>query len=486
MSSSGGGNWLHRGLLLGLLLVATGLGIWRATRNPGPPNIVLIVVDSLRQDFLGCYGFQGDISPSIDRLASRSVVFESAVSAAPWTPPSIASLFTSLHVPAHGLRGVAQPRKEPGGGWAPFEIAVLDEGIPTLASSLQQAGYETAAYYANDWLTPEAGLGRGFEHYIRVAESAESVTPQVLGYLESRSSERPFFLYLHFMDVHGPYTCSRGNYDLLKSSPTFPPDRRLTDAEDEALGRLKDLPRLWPSEKLKGSLRFWNVCYAAGVRTFDQKLDGFLDAFERQRRLRNTVVVFTSDHGEGLLEHGKGAMSQRGSEHGFSLHFHQTRVPLMIRLPNRKYAGSRISAPVSLVDIMPTLLTLAGAQEDFPMHGRDLMPMVRDGGEEEPRESRRRVFSTAVQGKPRVVAVQDDTRKLIWLFPDDTLLLYNIAEDPLETTDIASGEAQVVEELKEVAMGKLGRYQEGAAPASSTAVLNEAVVEKLKALGYLE
>jgi arylsulfatase A-like enzyme len=237
---------------------------------------------------------------------------------------------------------------------------------------------------------------------------------------------------------------------------------------------------------LKGSLRFWNVCYAAGVRNFDRKLDEFFDAFERRRRLRNTVVVFTSDHGEGLLEHGKGAMSQRGSEHGFSLHFHQTRVPLMIRLPNQKYAGSRVSATVNLVDIMPTLLTLAGAQKDFPMHGRDLMPLMRGWREEEGREPPRRVFSTAVQGKPRVVAVQDDIHKLIWLFPDDTLALYNIAEDPLETTDIASGETQIVEELKKVATDQLGRFQEDATPTSRAAVLNEAVVEELKALGYLE
>jgi hypothetical protein len=247
-------------VLLALLLVVTGLGICRATRSAGPPNIALIVVDSLRQDSLGCYGFQGDISPGIDRLASRSVIFENAISAAPWTPPSVASIFTSLHVPAHGLRGFARPREKPGGGWEPLEMGALDESVPTLASSLQQAGYETAAYYTNNWMIPEAGLGRGFEHYNRVVKSAEFMTPQVLDYLERRSSDRPFFLYLHFMDVHGPYACSRRNYDLLKLSPSFPPDRSLTDAEYEALGYLRDLPRLWPSEKLKKTLRFWNTC----------------------------------------------------------------------------------------------------------------------------------------------------------------------------------------------------------------------------------
>ena len=178
---------------------------WFASR----PDLIVILVDTLRRDYLGTYGFQGEISPALDRFANESVLFENAISAAPWTLPSVASIFTSLYPEEHGMRRIAAPRvkRRPAKSEASKHprFSVLNEGIPTLAETLREAGYETAAFYTNAWLVPETGLGRGFEHYTRVEDDAKRITSQALDFMRRRERTRPLFLYLHFMDVHGPY-----------------------------------------------------------------------------------------------------------------------------------------------------------------------------------------------------------------------------------------------------------------------------------------
>ena len=469
-------------LLALLALTLAELAIWRASRHSVPPNIVLIVVDTLRQDYLGSYGFDGDISPAIDAFASGAILFENAISTAPWTQPSVASILTSLHVQAHGLHGFERQKAKSGNREGPRSILALDEGIPTLASSLQRAGYETAAFYANAWLAPESGLGRGFDHYTQVDDFAPGFAKPVLDYLERRSPHRPLFLYLHPMDVHGPYKCNQRDYASLTYSRSLPPDRKLTDREYEELNYLKKIPVSWPSDELRRTLRFWSTCYAAGVRRFDREFAPLLAALQELEQLRNTVVVFTSDHGEGLLEHTGAPLSTKSSEHGYSLYFHQTRVPLLIRLPDSRSAGVRISSPVSLVDIMPTLLALARAPGNFTMHGRDLTPLAR-GKDEEPS---RRIFSSGVKHKSRLVAVQDDTHKLMWVVPDESMVLFDIAEDPGETSNIAAREPRIAQELRAVVTSHLERFERTGPRAPQAKRLTRKTLQQLRALGYLE
>ncbi len=323
------------GLVLG---AACSLGTWREEARP---SILVVLVDALRPDHLGCYGYGRPTSPEIDRLAARSVRFSQAVAVSSWTKPSVPSLFTSLYPSQHGvLEGSAR------GGPRAAESDVLPEEARTLAEALRERGYRTAAFVHNAHLRPAFGLAQGFDEYLDSDESAPAMIRRVLAWMDGERSETgtsPFFVYLHVLDVHWPYEPPPEAARALGAEAGERPDDY---ALREAVNR--GLVRLSPEEVERIVLR-----YDAEIRGVDAALGELLDGLEERGLLERMVVAFTSDHGEAFLEHGT-------LGHGADLYEESLRVPLILKLPGARGAGRVVAERVTTLDLMPTLLELAG------------------------------------------------------------------------------------------------------------------------------
>jgi hypothetical protein len=217
---------------IGMLLLAGALGCAATACAPPPeperPNIVVLLVDTLRADYTGPYGFEGGITPNLDRLAAEGIVFEHGFSQAPWTKPAIASMFTSLYPQVHGLTN------HEGQYWGEEtnEIAtgVLPDEADTLAERLREAGYATGAFIGNWWIGSEYGFGQGFDEFgemeDRLIPRADQVFAQARSWIDG-VEDGPYFAYVHLMDVHAPYTAPKSDYYHVEESPSLGEDREI-------------------------------------------------------------------------------------------------------------------------------------------------------------------------------------------------------------------------------------------------------------------
>ena len=455
------------------------------------PDIIVILVDALRADYLGCYGFQGEISPAIDRLALESVVYDNAIAPSPWTKPSVASLFTSLDPITHRVvtHGKHFWKEVP----TSQKTDVLPTGARTLAEALAELGYETAAWVTNPWINESQwGFDQGFDYFYDYHwKNAQGIIPEIQEWLEERAeareADRPLFLYLHFMDVHGPYESTPKLIKNLSQSPSLGEDRLLTEHEHTAIDYLGDHTP-WRDLEQGKQLRSWRAAYASGVRLFDDQLGLFLNWLRHSEQLKKSVLVFTSDHGEDLLEHGRW-------NHGYapSLFQHSIKIPLMIRLPGAKGAGRRDDRMTSLFDVMPTLLRLAG-QQKLPedLEGRVLLDSKGQGSGTPPAWS----FSGAVADNPRMVSMQDRDYKLIWEFPRGSMRLYALWDDPDEKVNLASSEpgqrsanssmSEVKRNMAQTLATRIRGLRAGPSLLQTQVSMDSDTVEKLKSLGYLQ
>ncbi len=305
------------------------ISVWLCSCHRTPDtNLLLITVDTLRADRLGCYDFPAARTPFIDRLAGEGVRCTHATTAAPITLPSHATILTGLYPPAHGVRD--------NGAYA------LGQGAVTLAERLHDAGYTTQAFVSALVLNRRYGLDQGFDGYdddlwsedapptfmIR-DRSALKTADRVVPWLEewgSTPDAQPFFVWVHFFDPHQPYEPS-----LREQLRTLTP-------------------------------------YDAEIATVDLALGRILGSLEEQGALDSTLVVFTSDHGESLGEHGE-------KTHGIFIYDATIRVPLILRLPGLFSPGTEYLSPVRTVDIMPTVLSVLKL-EPGPTQGVDLLPSL--------------------------------------------------------------------------------------------------------------
>jgi arylsulfatase A-like enzyme len=436
------------------------------------PNVIVLLVDTLRADYLGSSGFPGEISPNLDRLAGESVVFDNCYANAPWTPPSVATLFTSLYPQVHGLNRFTDHQfRDPNSG--ALRGSVLTDDAVTLAEALRDAGYQTAAFVANPWLRSELGLGQGFDFYddgsVSKTAPATLLTVAAREWLEERPRDRPFFLYLHFMDVHEPYDSPREDFDALWNG-LFDGDERLVDSLPPKY--LETRPS-WADDGLRMRLAYWRARYAAGVRLFDRRVAGLLGFLRESGLLDTSYLVLTSDHGEELYEH-------RGWSHGDSLYEHQLRVPLIVR-PPRASSSRHVQSHVRLVDLMPTLLAVAGAEQPAGLQGVDVSGLL--GGDT--LATPLPVFSTGIVGEPEVHSLIEGRYKLIVDLERGSPVLYDLESDPGELDDVASRETAVVESMLE----RLAIHISETAAAGlgqQTIELPEELREPLRGLGYLD
>jgi len=403
------------------------------------PSLLLLTLDTTRVDALGSYGAPEAATPHLDRLAAESRRFTQAITTAPYTGPSHASMLTGLIPPRHGLRD--------------FLGQALPDSADTLAEILSAHGYATAAFVSAYVLDPRYGLAQGFDTYeavqppeppLRFSERRGGTTAGLArAWLRDRDPERPFFVWLHLFDPHRPYV---------------PPARFRQPLRGEG----------WEAERQR---------YAEEVAYMDTVVGELFAELAEQAVWDELVVAALADHGEMLGEHG-----MRPGTHSPSLYDTTLRVPLLLRAPGRVAPGVE-QRQVSVVDVFPTLLAIAGVPVPPGLDGRRL-----EVAPPEPRAAYSETFyadfpEVAEPGR-QLVSLRHDGWKLV-LGPGREEL-YHVRADPGETRDLADREPGRLAELRERLGDELGAGARHAPGSLSLSPEEEREHRAhLRALGYI-
>lgn len=452
-------------------------------------SVVLIVNDTMRRDRLGAYGGPA-LTPSFDRFASEGLLFTGAIAPAPWTKPSVASLFTSLYPSQHGV--ASDPRARAGTKFAvTLPVDVLAEGFLTLAEILRQSGLRTAAFVGNPWIQERHGFAQGFETYVDAfggwKATGEEVVAAALAWLAERPPGEAFFLYVHTIDSHRPYGRLTPEEAERLPAPT-PEDAKLlgedgTDLVHRVLKRTDDEPLVPPSRPAPRAAI--ERAYDRGIEDFDHALGLLLDGLRAHEAWERTAVLVTSDHGEALFTRGYG-------NHGGGLFDDELGIPLAARLPGTEPATGRLACPVSLVDLLPSLCAYLGLEPPPSAAGWSFL----SGPSAPARAERRYLVSEGTMVDPRHRAIRDRGYKLVFE-PGPRraggpsarhYALFDLARDPEELSDLLAGAP--VPEVNEVFRELLAALPQSvpafAAPTKAFAPLDEEQLEGLRALGYVD
>ncbi len=435
------------------------------SRGPSPPpDIVLLVVDTLRADHLGCLGYPRDTSPNVDRLAADGVLFTNAISQAPWTLPSVASLLTSQYPSVLGIRG------------AP---TVIRPGFRFLAHELKEQGYQTHGIVSHDMVSSRLGFAAGFDVYDEShvlghsGSSAAAVTDSAVAFLK-RDHDRPFFLFVHYFDPHYDY--------LLHEQYDYFPDYAGSIASGESI------LSLWAKRHAMSAadIAYLNALYDSEVAFTDQHIGRLLDTLRGAGLYDDALIVLTADHGEELMERG-------WIGHTITLFQELIRVPLMVKLPGG--SAGVVEAPVGLVDVMPTILRSAGLVVPEGLEG---LPLVVEAPQE---IASRPVFSETFNPQVhRLEPVTPVALSCIVLGRDKVIVdlvrgrfrAYDLRHDAGERADLSRSPYETPETLLRLLREWRIAVDDKAkqAPAAHQGAAQQEVfspeqVERLKALGYL-
>jgi arylsulfatase A-like enzyme len=411
-----------------------------------PPNVLVISVDTLRADHLACYGYARPTSPRMDALAAEGVLFEQAYSPTSWTLPGHASMLSGLSPYRHGA--LESTRR-------------IRDDVPLLAERLRQRGYRTAAIVNAPFVQARYGFARGFERFVeafdvRDAEGYQPRVEELLGQLPGP----PFFVFVHYMAVHSPYTPPpRFNRFVSAGGPAPGVDgRRLVELNRRlAEGSVTLAPR---------DVDHLRSLYDGEILAVDEALGRTVDIVRRLGGT-NTLVVLTSDHGEEFLEHG-------ALTHGSTLYDEVLRVPLIVAGPGVS-EGHRVSAMVSLMDIVPTLLERAGGPADATLDGRSLAGFLRGAGQASAADVIA-LQTSAHDGSVRLRGLRSRSHKLVADDATGRQDVYDLGADPGERRP-AGGSPEAA---------RLARLLSGLRPLAASPVSEPAPAEReaLRALGY--
>lgn len=457
-----------------VVFLFAGLTCLSCTRAPKPitPPVVMIMIDTLRADYLGAYGFQGDISPNIDGLARQGVVFERCFSQSPWTKPSVATLLTGLYPSVHKV--YTEEGKFHGRAIEGRATDALSKDATTLAEVLASRGYTNAAFVANPWIRAAHGFDQGFSRFDTEGADNDQLATVLVDrakrWLDERQPGEPFFLYVHLMDVHAPYDAPQEDFEAVRRSPSLGSSQPL---QGELLARIPPYMKLpaWTKTEEGKDVLGWRGHYAAGVRFTDRAIGDLLAHLRLLGVFDSSLVIVTSDHGEELNDHGRW-------DHGYRVYDHQIHVPLVVRYPQGAAAGTRVKSVSRLVDVMPTVLATVGAPIPSLLQGSDLTPLLR--GEDEQRIS----VTEAVKWAPDLRAVRSTTHKLV--YTPLASQLFDFTKDPRELSDVSAEQSATAARLKQQldAYATTNRAHPGLT--ATQAEVPEDVQERLRSLGYME
>jgi arylsulfatase A-like enzyme len=455
------------------------------------PNILVVLIDTLRADHLGAYGYERPTSPSIDAFTRESVQFLRAYSQSTWTKPATASLMTGRY-----------PRQHQ----AYLEKAKLPESEILLPEALGAAGYRTAIFSGNPWVTREWGFDQGVDHFVsiyderfarvtlfmrslkRLAKLVDHkaraynrvkmlvqgeltttardpvVTEALLGWVAERPGQ-PFYAHLHLMSPHHPY------------DPPAPYDRFVPDPAHEPVTYYPKKSYFFfeEGEPLDAAARADMIArYDGDILFVDGVFGPLIERLRAMGILDDTVVVLVSDHGEEFYDH-------RNWGHGQSVYEELTRVPLVIRYPPRFPPGKRVDTPVMTVDVMPTLLDLAGVPPLESLAGRSLLPLV--GGSA---VGAGEAYSELLYRYGEARGLVEGSRKMIHMRKDQESRAegYDLAADPDEQRALGAADPAAAPLLERLdAITTWGNAHQSAAVEGQ---MDPEMQKRLKALGYLD
>jgi arylsulfatase A-like enzyme len=437
------------------------------------PNVILITIDTLRADRLTVYGAKRANTPTLDRLAREGTLFESAISPMQMTRPSHYSILTSLYPRDHGVVN---------------NKISLEPGFLTLTEVFRNAGYQTAAFVSVSLLGENSGAEKAFDHFVppdeRRVRSADEVIPDVLRWFDRSSRDKPFFLWVHLFDPHIPYA-PPPDFAPESANPEFADLRKATKEVLIAIGQKHggDLPRT----------AFDRIVdlYQGDINFTDHWLGMLIDKLRREETLDEAIVALTADHGE-CFENGI------YFEHADCLYEGAARVPLIIRHPPVVPSGARRPEVVELLDVAPTLLSLASIPVPKDFLGRDLFEPS-----DEPRGSaflqhpfysnigvhnRQLLRLDSVAGDPvknlLIAEEQIGIRTADWkyLATGERVELYDLKNDPGEVRNLASERPEIAAALQERLDTWSAKHPQYRADMGQ---INDEMRATLKALGYV-
>ncbi len=455
------------------------------------PNVLLISIDTLRADHLGSYGDPHGLTPHLDRVADEGVLFTQAVTSSPWTLPAMASLFTAQYPRRHGAGALTNGR-------TPLGRSPLPPASWTLPSALHEHGFRTHAIVTNPYLALRYGFGAGFDSYenitieseaflafsqttaLRLLTSAwpavasgdrgETVSRRACQWLDKAVRSEPFFLWLHYIDPHPPYSrAGATSHRSMRGDMSLEPALK-----DTGIGSTSpDIARLRSGEvRLSASEKeAVHDLYRAEVRSVDQAVGSVLDTLQHLGLSRRTLVVIVGDHGEEFWEHG-------GVEHGRTVYDEVVRIPLLIRWPGHLPPALRVSAVVRITDVAPTVLDLLHLPTPPPSDGKSLVGLMH-GEESQPRVA---LIENMLFAEERIGIRTDRQKYVRWETGKEEA--YDLASDPAECRDLAAS-AHSVEVLRRAA-ASLEAESPAAIRASVPRLLIGGGAEALRALGYLQ
>lgn len=422
-----------------------------ATAHP----IILLDIGTLRADHLGTYGYARATSPNIDRLASEAALFEWAFSQAPITGPSQASIFTGLYPSSHGFLG---------------EEGRLAEEAITFAEVLSEQGYTTAAFVDGGYLSPGFGLEQGFAVYDNSQGGGlAAVGPKAIAWMRQNAA-RNFLLLVHTYDVHTPYAPPEPHRSAFLQGLAAP-----TAGFEPTAERMEAVRASFhsdaPAPLSEADLEYAKALYDGEIRHVDAWIAEFLAAVREAGLDKRATIVLFSDHGEEFGEHGSVLHEKLVAT--------VTRVPMMVRLPGGALAG-RIEQIVETIDLMPTLLELAGAPLPPHVQGESLVPLLK--GEGTPPYLA--ISESELLGGQRSAALGG--YHLIYGEQLGSTRLYDLAADPMEQSDLAGAEPDRAEVLLRHIHTWQDKVELFSYAGGDSAAVGEETLEQLRSLGYVQ
>jgi arylsulfatase A-like enzyme len=489
----------------GLPAWAIALAVLAACAAPAPERparpalpeipVVLISVDTLRADRVNAYGYAARrVTPHMDALARDGVLFESHITSSPWTTPAHLSLFTSLSPSAHG---VMRPFKEQQKSLAEGVVEGLAESRTTMAELLAARGYRTAAFTGGSSMDPRLGFGQGFALYDTSMFKLDDANMARLFAWTREHREGGFFLFWHTFEVHAPYlgadfvseVATPGEAAQVRESTER--IRRDLAAGGTAAHQAVELGRI-------GALRR-DVCealYVGSIKSMDERLGAFLGLLRELSLYERALIVLTSDHGEEFADRSADSFF---NVHGHNLHEEMVRVPLVLKLPGQRHAGTRVKAVTRAVDVLPTVLRALSLPLGEEMQGLPLQPLFEGSGRV---TAGREAFVEALSSETREAkAVRTDRHKYVfWVGPADLAAhgrahlpegaidrqLFDLRSDPEERVNLLSGPRAVPEALVRGLDRRLRELAAAARGAPENSPVDPEVVERLRALGYVD
>ncbi|HKH48359.1 MAG TPA: sulfatase [Thermoanaerobaculia bacterium] len=445
----------------GLVLLGPAVRSLRGTRNdrtadrggPERPNVIIYLVDTLRADRAGARRSGASLTPRLDAFAQGATVFENTVAQAPWTKPSVTSIFTGLGPLTHGVRRIHDK---------------LPPEAVTAAERLHAAGYQTAGFSTNWHVSHDTGLDQGFGFFdFSPRETASDLlNRRVVRWLDGKPGS-PFFLYVHALDPHGPYEPppeyrARFAPGVRPDAGTSPELQRIYKAGGEVRRRLiAELPPLYDAE----------------VAFNDHSFGAFLDALRQHGLYESSLILFVSDHGEEFNEHGD-------LGHGNNLFDETLRVPLIVKWPHQRQ-GQRVRSLAQHVDLLPTLLRAAGLQPPQGLPGIDLALVAASGEDPEALSGRAVLSHLSREGRGGISVIQAGWKLIHPLTREmaESSKLYHLSTDGAERTNRLGDVPVRAGWLESLIRLEQARSRDGLK--AQTYEMDEETRRGLEALGYL-